>query len=209
MCCCIQACPQSQRHSRHTAGRHPAMLHMPLCVTALMLFIRASFGSRETVAVQACTAASHKPTWDRSQAQKRSPGSMTSGRAYPGRVSPCTHCEAYDMQQRPNCSTDSNSRPGRLGQGHPLHPIARMLSVAATHAVALCQLGGISAQLVCGPFWPLCKCDVLTVQLTAFESVHLIVGHVSVDYREYAGNFGRIRSAFWPMQSRITGFAFP
>ena len=74
---------------------------MPLCVTVLMLLILASSGLRETVAVQAYMAASPRPTWDHSPAQKCSPGSMTSGRAYPGRDRPCIHCEAYRMQQHP------------------------------------------------------------------------------------------------------------
>ena len=152
--------------------------------------------------MQAYTAASQRPTWDRSQAQKCRPGSMTSGRACPGRASPCTHCEAYLMQQHPSCSADGNSRPGRLGQGHPLHPIARPLS-AWRQLCAAC----VWAILASVQMW--CSDSPLSDALDAFEIVHLFVDHVSVDYREYTGNFGRMRSACWPMQSRITGFAFP
>ena len=77
------------------------MLNMRQCAPALMQLIPATSGSHETAAVQASTAASHRHTWDRSQAQKCSLGSMTSGRAYPGRASPCIPCEAYHMQKHP------------------------------------------------------------------------------------------------------------
>ena len=96
------------------------------------------------------------------------------------------------------------------GSAIPPRSIARMLSVAATCAVALCQLGGSSAQLVCGPLWS--SVQVWCSYSPIIRVVNLqsaFMGHVLVDYCESAGIFGRVRPAFWPMQSRITGFESP
>ena len=117
---------------------------MPLCVTVLMLLILASSGLRETVAVQAYMAASPRPTWDHSPARKCSPGSMTSGRAYPGRDRPCIHCEAYRMQQHPflrppACSGVPNPSAGLHGTSSTYIMVCSPALRGSKRSISLCR----------------------------------------------------------------------